>query len=416
MDSNKKYWFYLYPHIYVSCAHEEKMLLYDTRQGLVLETQNAFCIQLIKKIYSPESLGVVELIPYNYDVVVLSFIHSIVNKLMGCLTEINESIERPINLLPVLNLQKDVDKLIKQGEDFIGDWIIQYLSELNIFLNGDCEESCPFCDKYYKQVKCCQKKQDNKCLSPKTIDKILVQANHSEGEKVNFLGGNLSLYLYWNELCKVISTYNFEFHLWMNYKHLVDAEAIPIFKSVHIDIIVSFPIDGHFLMMQIQKYGKKKNAHFHFLIENEEQLYETEVFYPQILDYTLEPIYTGKNLAFFEKNVYINRDDIFSEIVSFRRIFCNQKLNANDFGTLNILSDGIVKANLNINSDLGCIHEQTLLDTIYKELIENSAWRKIRNSAPCLNCLYQYLCPPPSNYEHVIGKNNLCKVHKKKLI
>lgn len=40
----------------------------------------------------------------------------------------------------------------------------------------------------------------------------------------------------------------------------------------------------------------------------------------------------------------------------------------------------------------------------------NTAWRRIREEEPCNLCLYQYLCPSPSNYEAVIGKTNLCHV------
>ncbi|MCL2413707.1 MAG: hypothetical protein FWC94_00425 [Bacteroidales bacterium] len=54
------------------------------------------------------------------------------------------------------------------------------------------------------------------------------------------------------------------------------------------------------------------------------------------------------------------------------------------------------------------IKENSFLVLLYKELDENTAWRKTRTEKPCSECLYQYLCPPPSNYEFAIGKFNLC--------
>jgi len=45
-----------------------------------------------------------------------------------------------------------------------------------------------------------------------------------------------------------------------------------------------------------------------------------------------------------------------------------------------------------------------------KEMLDNTAWRKIRNDYPCCDCIYQWLCPSPSNYELAIGKPNLCHV------
>lgn len=413
MDSAKKYWFYLYPHIYTACVDEKKMLLYDTKQGLSLETQNIFCIQFIKRIYSPENMGVIDYSPHNCSESVSLFVCQIVQKKMGCLTGVKKNIEKPIVFPPILNLQCDVDKLIKQGEDFIGDRIIRYLSELNLFLNGECKESCQFCEKYYKQVKCCHNTQSNEYLSPSKVEKILSQAAQSGLKRVNLLGGDLSLYVYWEELCRVILLYNFEFHIWMNYRHLLNIDALFVAKDMNIDIIVNFPINEKALLMQIQKYGNRANVHFYFLVENEEDIDKAETFLPHIVLGTLLPIYTGENFTFFKENVFVNKTDIFSEIISMRKIFCNQKLNANDFGVLNILPDGTAKANLNTGS-LGNTEEHTLLEIIYKELIANEAWRKIRNASPCKTCLFQFLCPPPSNYEKVIGRNNLCSMHQKR--
>lgn len=92
-----------------------------------------------------------------------------------------------------------------------------------------------------------------------------------------------------------------------------------------------------------------------------------------------------------------------------REIFRNKKLNANDFGTFIIFPDGSVKANINTKI-LGNINEISILELIYRELLENTAWRVVRNNMMCNNCLYQFLCPPPSNYEKVIGIPNLCHV------
>jgi len=92
-----------------------------------------------------------------------------------------------------------------------------------------------------------------------------------------------------------------------------------------------------------------------------------------------------------------------------REIFRNQKLNSNFFGILHILPDGSVKANMNAET-LGNIKRDTVLDLIYKELIDNTAWRKVRNERPCTDCIYHFICPAPSNYEKAIGRQNLCRI------
>ncbi len=90
-------------------------------------------------------------------------------------------------------------------------------------------------------------------------------------------------------------------------------------------------------------------------------------------------------------------------------IFRNQKLNSNFFGKLYVLPDGSVKANMN-STILGNINTNSLLEIIYLELHKNTAWRKVRDEEPCNACLYQFLCPAPSNYEMVISEPNLCNI------
>lgn len=46
-------------------------------------------------------------------------------------------------------------------------------------------------------------------------------------------------------------------------------------------------------------------------------------------------------------------------------------------------------------------------------MTQRNNWMKIRNKKPCSNCIYQYLCPPPSKYESMIGKMNLCHIKER---
>ena len=57
-----------------------------------------------------------------------------------------------------------------------------------------------------------------------------------------------------------------------------------------------------------------------------------------------------------------------------------------------------------------------ILDIIQNELISNTEWRLVRDSQPCDRCIYQFICPPLSNYEEAIGQTNLCHVKNLNLI
>jgi pseudo-rSAM protein len=125
--------------------------------------------------------------------------------------------------------------------------------------------------------------------------------------------------------------------------------------------------------------------------------------------YKITPFYSGKNLAFFESDIYLTAQDILSETPIQRMIFARQKLISHFFGALLIYPNGDVKANPN-QAVIGNLAQENLLKIAKKELAVNTAWRQIRNKKPCNQCLYQYLCPSPSNYEWVIGQQNLCHV------
>jgi len=84
-------------------------------------------------------------------------------------------------------------------------------------------------------------------------------------------------------------------------------------------------------------------------------------------------------------------------------------MNKHDFGKLHIMPDGNVYANVN-HPVLGNIYADGINKIVRKEIEEGISWFRIRNQAPCNDCIYQWLCPPPSNYEIAIGRTNLCHV------
>lgn len=89
----------------------------------------------------------------------------------------------------------------------------------------------------------------------------------------------------------------------------------------------------------------------------------------------------------------------------------NKEINAVDFGRIVIFNDGQYCTN-NLLPSLGNVKNddirQMLINCISSE---NSTWFLTRNNLPkCKDCIYNQLCPPVSNYEHVIEKFNLCNI------
>lgn len=114
------------------------------------------------------------------------------------------------------------------------------------------------------------------------------------------------------------------------------------------------------------------------------------------------------NYAFFNHHVFLNESDLNEIKLSKAEIFAHQALNTNDFGKLTIMPDGKVYANPHFPV-LGTI-EDDIRELVYKELVNGTSWRRIRDMKPCCDCVYQWLCPSPSDYELAIGKPNLCHI------
>lgn len=148
-SENKKYRFYVYPHVYFYYM-QEKMLLYNTHNGLYIESNDKECIQLIKEIYDPQNLGAILVSKVHLSC--SKIIDEIILKSMGRLVELQKQVEKPVNLLPILNVQRDVEKLILQNSNLLRHNIISYLSELDIFINQKCTQSCSHCKKILSPI------------------------------------------------------------------------------------------------------------------------------------------------------------------------------------------------------------------------------------------------------------------------
>lgn len=165
-------------------------------------------------------------------------------------------------------------------------------------------------------------------------------------------------------------------------------------------------------LLDVYESLRDSKVSFCFVVEQEGDIRVIEEFVRDydILRYQLYPFYTGENKSFFEKNVYMTENELMHTQLSLREIFRNQKLNANNFGSLYVLPDGSIKSNIG-GFVLGYVGHDSFSDVICKELAGHAAWRKIRDAMPCSQCIFQYICPPPSGYEQVMKRNNLCYVH-----
>ena len=405
------YWFSLKSHVYVefkNCV----MLLYNTQTGDTIEEYSKDAISLVMQMREPDNLGVIlydEELQTNSEI--HTFVQNVVERQMGDLWKCMEGYQKPVRLYPFLNLQKDVDRL-KKGEEnnlILGKDIINYLFEMNIYLNDFCNhKTCEYCKEYCKQIHCCTSNQTGTELSVNCFEKIFHQIKYSPIGKINLLGGNIFKYKNFIKIYDILESMKEIIHCYIHYKIYEKDKYINTFP---LELIVSFPVD-EISLKRVWSQIDRKNTSVQFIIENKVHYYEVKEWIRQfnLEKFDIHPFFSGKNLDFFKDNIFVGKEEILSNTLQIWEIFRNQKLNSNFFGALYVLPDGTVKADMNTEA-LGNLKETTILDVIYKELIENTAWRKVRDMYPCSDCIYQYICPAPSNYEISIGKPNLCHIN-----
>lgn len=406
---NKIYWFFLESHIYVDIKGRN-MLTYDTHTGLRLEFSSQEAVTLVQDIYKEENLGSVKIsdeILANPNV--YKFVHAVVKMNMGKLQDVALYPLKPIVLLPILLFNSDVEKINDRNnlDLAFSRNIGRYLLDINVFLNNNCSQNCVGCKGYHKQFFSCNKSEKQQRLSKELLENLLNQIRYYPLRTINITGGNIYQYPYLsvlnNTYIHTVKEYNFFIH-YLNY------EENAIVDSYHIHLMITYPV-LKWKLAEVYALTKRKNVTFHAIIENEDQYVTMLSLLKEIgIDnIEIQPFFNGKNIHFFENNVYLDTDDIFSEILSMREIFRNQKLNGNSFGSLYVLPNGEVKANMN-EVTIGNLKHEKIVDIIHHELIVNTAWRTIRAKTSCQTCIYQNLCPPISNYERVLKHNNLCHV------
>lgn len=405
MNEEKK-WFLLKPHIYVS-DKDKSMLLYDTLSGTSLQIVDKDVISMVRNLYADDNLGSIEVTRDLLDIPSMkSFLDNVVQQGMGELVVLKS---KPVALFPILSLNSDIDKLQnKDNVDFLlAKDISKNLLELTIMLNDICEQECGGCMEYSRQFICCGKGKGIHSIDREILSGLFAQLAHFPSCNINIIGGDIYRY----ESLELLDDIGVNGINSINvYTHYLNYRVNPYIDKYQVHLMVNYPVNEARLE-EVVSQVRGRSVRYHLIVEDDFQFQELErlMLHLGVDDFEVHPFYNGINTSFFEANVYLEEEDILERPISMREIFRNQKMNANFFGSLYVLPDGTVKASLN-EKVVGNLRNDSVLDIIYNEMMENTTWRKVRSGRPCNACVYQYLCPPPSNYERMMGKSNLCHV------
>jgi len=410
------FWFYLEPFVHTA-INGDKALVYNTINGEKIELSNPFLIKLIKDTQYYKNQGVVYLSKSIYNQqYMMEFVEELRTKFIGNIIDVNLMPDKPIQFIPIPKIYRGTVKQKSDPYGLVAENILSYLQQLYLKINNQCKQSCSDCSYSYKQNFHCS---SGKCATEmpfEQIEKIHNMLNTIPLQRIYITGGNIFQHSRINELIQLFSDIKdyciFSFHL----LNMPNEEILQKLSGYHVEVFITQPFNVESVKEAVQLFEQYKiNYQFKISITSDADVKfynKLSKLFPKDFPLILEPLFTGSNHDFFAKHVFINKEDIFAEPIPLNRIFANQILNSNFFGSLYIDTDGSVKSNLNAKKKLGNIDCGSFYPLIAEELINNYSWKKIRNKKPCSNCVYCSLCPAISNYEYAMNRTNLCNIYQ----
>lgn len=420
----KAYWFYIETYVHISIK-KDSLLLYNSLNGKALEYSGAphrKILNLVKRLQSPGNLQVIRLKEKDLqDPIIGQFVRDLRTFFMGDLIDTSCSKGRPVQMMPIVKIQKDVKFLKQETSRSVGEDMIEYLSEIFLYINNECYQCCDMCIAAYKQFPCCTtainptgEPKQKKDLDLESIKSLFEEFTGSSTANLNVLGGNIFRYSKFKELTKIVNVIPGRKTFYSHYSNVIDEGGkLKLLdpNSSLVKILAPSPIDEEKLKIALDIVGNAGlNSKFIFVIQNEAEFEKAETAIVALLidNYEYQPFYNGKNLMVFEENIFMDKEEILGAKPSLKDIYQNSVVNNLNFGRLTVLNNGHIYANVNA-SRLGILGKDSLYDVLYKEMYHGKSWRRIRkNLAPCKGCTFQALCPPTSNYSFAIGRNDLC--------
>ncbi|MCG8308458.1 MAG: TIGR04150 pseudo-rSAM protein [Cytophagales bacterium] len=400
----KKFWLVLFP---------DTFLWIKNGQGIIYNSINfrhfTFCCsddikKLCDTIVDLDSLYSVEITDSLLcNKQVRQWVDAVTSMDAGVLIEQNGRNKKMVSYYPYLKIQDNKDHILWEHNLNIGGRIIQNLDELIFYINGSANGS----DQLFRQTN--YPLDSTMSLKFEQIESFVTKCRNGSISKITFVGDLLN-YTDLHKLKKWIHTNDYFIHLVLLADDFqTDLTTSEWFSSER--ITVEIVINDYTSLDQLEyleDFSDKVSWKFPINSVAQFESANTGIYEKELNDYDIIPIYNGRNATFFEAHVFMTKDEFCDLNLSRREVFINMALNINYFGKLTIMPNGIVYANVN-REPLGNT-DTPIYDMVFKEMTDGRSWLRIRDYEPCRNCLYQWLCPSPGNYELVMGTPNLCHV------
>ena len=394
-------WVAMSTNVYVDIIKDNKILLYHTKSGAYKISSNSSFIELVKNFYSPENLGVIES-NQLYSKCSVDVEWALKNKVF---IPIN-TIQKPIVLLPILNLQKDISKI---GEGSIDDRLAIIGSKQNFIsgiyiiskINNICDTKCSkFRVAASKQYPCPTYSQRIDRISPEILSHILNSLKYTCVSVVDIVCSSDYFSVYSKEdFLYILSKYNYKYRI----HFFIDdfGFALSLLK-----LIQSIKIE---LVAYVDKFSTEVKPEVKHLLNRILYLNYGEDANKD--NANILPVYIGDSNK-EANNIRIRREKeegVFEQKVCFNDVFRNQKLNSHFFGIVDVDSQCNIRA-YGSQHIIGNVTSADFswTDIVVNELKQNHSWRLTRDMTNCKDCPLRYICPPISYYEILSNNTQIC--------
>ncbi len=410
------HWLVIEPYVFIFKGKTKYVLFNSLSQGskIIMVKGNGTIVAALDQLIKKENLYAIELPGlYWYNDQFQQFVQDLKNGYFGDAFSKTLFKYRPISLPPVVKIKNSFQninqyKALQGNNTYLG-----FLHELSVYLNGKCELNCVSCDCYYKQIPFCHKSDYQ--YSEQDLYLLLNMISKSPNLSIlNIFGGNILRYKYLNHLLDeiLLISHPVEVRVFVYYKLCVgsDWDRLVNQYGVHLHILIDFDEFDRDFFSIFKMISFTKNVTYDFVCINKEEynLIHELINMHHIQDFNILPYYDN-NDAFFEKFVYTTEDEVLEAKHSRKNILAKQLFNVYYYGKMVVSADKQVFDCINY-ACIGKIQDGTI-ELVKKCLNSQSAWFLTRDKLkPCSDCAFRYLCPPPSNYELVIGKPNLCTI------
>ncbi|NHB70280.1 TIGR04150 pseudo-rSAM protein [Perlabentimonas gracilis] len=410
-----KYMLYLEPYTFLK-RDEEKVLIVNTLSGKCFVV-NAFVElnQLVDRIQTNEKSYSVQLDASEIENSQYSeFISIVRSTYSGDVVKLEGQSLPPVILPPRVNNRLDIAKLSNNKDRSIGDEAKDYIQEVTVVLTNKCSFDCTDCSKHYRQFAACTKAfGDLMELSLGQVKKFFKQFNPQRHPAVAIIGGDITQYSELTDALLYFASINAKKSLLLHANHIqrfVNSVGNNMPSSISLKVNIPPDCTEPFFLEFVPRLIAQYEVMLQFIVESEKDFLKANALANklELENVSFKPFFNGHNFEFFTNQVFLSHDDIICERYSKNDIFLRQSINSYDFGKITIIPNGEIVANPNFGS-IGDV--STSIGDLYANEVENGkSWFRTRTEQPCNNCVYQWLCPSPSNYELAIGKPNLCHI------